>query len=86
MNEARINFIPPTPPSAFGSNLTGASFGPELDGAMLVIGFSTPNLGSVEIRCTHQWALDLAERIKCYVADCQKHCKKEKVIPVQATP
>jgi|HubBroStandDraft_6_1064221.scaffolds.fasta_scaffold351550_1 hypothetical protein len=86
MNEARIQFIPAPMPSAFGYNVQGPSFRPEMDGAMLAIGFGTSEHGSIEIRCTHQWALDLAERIKRHVADCKSHCKKNGVIPVEAKP
>jgi hypothetical protein len=82
-NAAKIKFIPIDPPSAFGYSVDMMSMAPELGGAMLKLGFST-NQGEFEIRCTYDWAEDLADRIKAKVQEDREICRKEGTIIFQA--
>ncbi len=67
MSEARITFVPPTPPSAFGYLVQAISSGAELGGTMLLLVLET-NGGTVQIRCTPEWALSLADTLQKRVA------------------
>lgn len=84
MNEARLKIIPVEPSSSFGRNCQ-ACINPELDGAMVVIRFVTPN-EAIEVRCTHAWAMSFADNIKRRVEEFKAHCETEGVIPVAAKP
>ena len=84
MNEARLKVIHTNLPSSFGRNCQ-ASVNPELDGAMALIRFVTPN-ETIEVRCTHDWALSFADNLRKRIKEFKNHCRAEKVIPVKAKP
>lgn len=87
MNAARIKIIPSKQPSELGSSIDGFSINSEMGGAMALLHFGATAhsvVGTVEIRCTHAWALSLAEGIQKRIKELQEHCKKENIIPVES--
>lgn len=82
-NAAKIKITPLEPPSAFGYNVQSISMAPELGGAMLKMGFST-NQGEIEIRCTFDWARNLASRITRVVEEYEAANREQGITPFQA--